>query len=75
MWIKVTNVNKSNENKITFQEHWMIFPYLQMSHFLDWLCTIKKVFAILFDISFLKKELLKNGVIFANFFTYRIYDF
>ena len=35
VWITI--VNKSCENKITFQEYWMTFPYLQMPHFLDWL--------------------------------------
>ena len=46
------NVNKSSGNKITFQKHLMAFPYLQMPHFLDWLCTIKKVCAMFFGVKF-----------------------
>ena len=66
VWITI--VNKSSENKITFQEYAMTSPYLQMWIFLDWLCTIKEVCAIFFDVTFLKKELLKNRIIFAQFF-------
>ena len=53
----------------------MTFPYLQMPHFLDWLCTIKKVCVKFFAINFLKKESMKNGIIFAHFFTYRTHAF
>ena len=53
----------------------MTFPYLQMPHLLDWFCTIKKICAIFFDIKFLKKELLKNRIIFANFFAYGTHIF
>ena len=49
--IWITIVNKSSENK-TFQKYLMTFPYLQMPHFLDWLCTVKKVCAIFFDVKF-----------------------
>ena len=35
----ITIVNKSRENKITFQEYFIS----HMSQFLDWLCTIKEV--------------------------------
>ena len=66
VWITI--VNKSSENKITFQEYAMTFPYLQMWIFLDWLSTIKEVCAIFFDATFLKKELLKNRIIFSQFF-------
>ena len=73
VWITI--VNESSENKITFQEYWMTFPYLQMPYFLDWLFTIKKVCVTFFDIKFLKKELLKNSIIFAHSFTYRTHVF
>ena len=49
--IWITIVNKSSENK-TFQKYLMTFPYLQMPHFLDWLCTVKKVYAMFFDVKF-----------------------
>ena len=54
VWI--TNVIKSSENKIAFPEFWMAFPYLQMPHF-----------KVRFFDKVLKKELLKNGIIFAIF--------
>ena len=66
VWITI--VNKSSENKTTFQECAMTFPYLQMWIFLGWLSTIKEVCAMFFDVTFLKKELLKNRIIFAHFF-------
>ena len=40
----------------------MMFPYLQMPHFLDWLCTIKDDCTMFFDVKFLKKKLLKDGI-------------
>ena len=70
-----TIVNKTSENKITFQECWMAFSYLQMSDFLDWLGTITGVCTMFFDVKFLKKELLKNVVIFAHFFPNRTHAF
>ena len=46
----------------------MTFSYLQMQIFLDWLCTIKEDFAMFFDVTFLKTELLKNRINFEHFF-------
>ena len=43
----------------------MMFQYLQILLFLDWLCTIKEVCAMLFDTKFLKKKLLKNDITHA----------
>ena len=41
--------------------------YLQIRIFFDWLCSIKEVCDMFFVVTFLKKELLKNGIIFAYF--------
>ena len=66
LWITI--LNKISENKIAFQEYAMIFLYLLMWIFVDWLSTIKEVCAMFFDVTFLKKELLRNRIIFAHFF-------
>ena len=73
VWITI--VNKSSENKMIFQKYWMAFPYLQILHFLDWFCTIKEVCAMFLDVKFLKRELLKNEIIFAHFFPYLTHVF
>ena len=60
--VSITIENKSSENKTTFQEYRTTFPYMEMPHFLDWLCTIREVCALIFDIKLLKNMLQKNGI-------------